>query len=321
MSRGIGESKRLALLLVSSILRLFVFRTWNSLKRTLFIPLSPFPPFRLSPTLPLTLSLILVLAACDNSFEPINEDPTDFFALFGYLDTNADTQFVRVSPLRETLEPSAEVGSARAMTTLLGTGEEVAWQDSLVRLDDGQMGLLFYAQLPVEPGETYRLEIHGADGEVTRAVTQIPPRIGIDPGPVVLNVSERLIQRVTLLDQDREPHRLNVRYRVSASADTVTVSLPLFSIDGTARGIVVTVPLENNRVDVLRRLGVPLEDSTVVLHELGLEIEQLSDEWQTPEAPVNIENGFGFFGAVAHFVETWTLEAAEVLALGYQPPE
>ena len=252
-----------------------------------------------------------------------NEDPTHFFALFGYLDTNADTQFVRVSPLRETLEPSPEGRPARAMTTLLGTGAEVAWQDSLVRLDNGQMGLLFYAQLPIEPGDTYRLEIHGADGEVTRAVTQIPPRVRLDPGPVVLNFSERLIQRVTLLDQQREPRSLNVRYRVSASgaADTVTVSLPLFVIDGASRGLEVTVPLESNRVDVLRRLGVPPEDSTVVLHELGLEIEQLSDEWQIPQVPVNIENGFGFFGAVAHYVETWTLEAPEVLALGYQPPE
>ena len=53
----------------------------------------------------------------------------------------------------------------------------------------------------------------------------------------------------------------------------------------------------------------------------SLEIEQLSDEWETPEAPVNIENGFGFFGSVARNVETWTLEAADIRQLGYKPPE
>jgi len=47
---------------------------------------------------------------------------------------------------------------------------------------------------------------------------------------------------------------------------------------------------------------------------LGLEIEQLSNEWQIPQVPVNIENRFGFFGAVAHGVETWTLETPDILA-------
>ena len=69
------------------------------------------PRSSISIFLPLTLSLILVLAACDNSFEPINEEPTDFFAIFGFLDTAADTQFVRVSPLRETLEPSGDLAA------------------------------------------------------------------------------------------------------------------------------------------------------------------------------------------------------------------
>ncbi len=280
------------------------------------------PRSSISIFLPLTLSLILVLAACDNSFEPINEEPTDFFAIFGFLDTAADTQFVRVSPLRETLEPSGDL-AARVSTLSLGTGEEVAWQDSLILLDDGEAGLLFYAQLPVEPGDSYRLEVRGDDGEVTRALTQVPLRVRLDPGPVTMDFNDRLAQRVTLLDLRRLPRSMHVLYRVTppGAIDTVTVRLPLFVFSGTSGGIVVRVPLETDREEVLRRLQVARRDSTVVLHSLGLEIEQLSDEWETPEAPVNIENGFGFFGSVARYVETWTLEAADIRQLGYKPPE
>lgn len=270
----------------------------------------------------LLLLLAFALAACDNSFEPINADPTDFFAVFGYLDTAADTQFVRVSPLREALEPSGE-RPVRVSTLRLGTGAEVAWRDSLVRLDDGQTGLLFYAQLPVGPGDSYQLDVEGAEGEVTRAVTQVPLRVRLDTGPVMTDFNDRLAQRVTLLGQQRVPRRLNIRYRVTppGATDTVTVTLPLFVFSGSASGIEVRVPLETDRAEVLRRLHLLPLDSTVVLHSLGLEIEQLSDEWETPEAAVNIENGFGFFGSVAHYVLTWTLEAADVRALGYRPPE
>ncbi len=73
-----------------------------------------FLPFPLPPFLPLTLFLILALTACDSSFEPITQEPTHFFAVFGFLDTAADTQFVRVSPVRETLEPSSESMTALA---------------------------------------------------------------------------------------------------------------------------------------------------------------------------------------------------------------
>ena len=78
-------------------------------------------PFSLSPFLLLTLSLFL-FAACDNSFEPINQEPTEFFGVFGFLDTAADTQFVRVSPVRETLELFPETLTASALTTIVGLG-------------------------------------------------------------------------------------------------------------------------------------------------------------------------------------------------------
>ena len=116
---------------------------------------------------------------------------------------------------------------------------------------------------------------------------------------------------------------MHILYRVTppGGVDTVTVRLPLFVFGGSQDGLVVRVPLETDREEILTRFQLLGRDTTVVLHSLGLEVEQLSDEWQTPNASVNIENGFGFFGAVARYVESWTLEPEDIRALGYTPPE
>jgi len=270
-----------------------------------------------------TLALVLFLGACDNTFEPISSNKHDFFAVYGYLDTAADTQFIRVSPLRDTLEPVPGAYSALASTTQLATGDQVAWQDSNIVLDDGQPGLLFFATLAVTPGTPYRLEVRDAEGAVTRAVTQVPPRASVDPTPVSMDFGQRFVQRVTLRDQTVEPYRLRVRYEVTppGADEPVTISMPFFHAGlATPNGLQYVLSLELDREEVLRRLGVPSTDSTVVLHRVGLEIEQLSEEWRTPDLPVNIANGFGFFGSIARYAETWTLEEAEVVRLGYKPP-
>lgn len=275
-------------------------------------------------TLCFLLVLALLPAACDNSFDPVSEDQTDFFGVFGYLDTAADTQFVRVSPLRATLAVPVESLHARVTTVQAATGATMAWQDSLVQLDDGSPGLLFFTQIPVMPGETYQLSIEGEDDEVTRAVTQIPEPIRLAPEPVEPDFTRALIQRLALVDQSALPEAFRVRYEVMPpeATEPIPFVFPVFSSGtATAEGVEVIVHLEADRAEILHRLQRAPDDSTVVLYRLGMEFEQLSPEWQSPETPVNIENGFGFFGAIAHTFVTWQLDPADVARLGYQSPE
>lgn len=281
----------------------------------------------ISPCFPtwIMLSLLLTfgLGACDNTVEPIVENETDFFAVYGFLDTDADTQFVRVSAVRPTLEPGPGSVQAIVESFVLSTGNRVRWQDSLVRLDDGQPGVLFYAPMQVHPGEIHRMEIRRTDNATTRAVASVPSRILLDVAPMQEDFNQRFVQRVTLLDQRRLPHSLHIRYRVSLpnAAEPETIVLPFFtSFNATSRGIELIVHLENDREEVLRRLDLPPFDSTLVLHSVGLEIEQLSEEWDTPETALNIEHGFGFFGARARSIERWTLPDTTLLRLGYTPP-
>ena len=266
--------------------------------------------------------LLFLFAACDNSFEPISETGTDAFAVYGVLDTEADTQFVRVSPLRNRLALDAAAAQPTVTSTELATGRQVVWQDSLVQLDDGTTGLLFYMTRPVAPGEAYRLDVQGSGPEVTSAFTQVPPSTGIVLGSVRRDFNRNFIQKVTLPGLRRSPST-TVLYRVRppGASEPVLLHLPLFSAaEPVPDGLELTVQLELDRETILQRLGLPRTDSSVVLLDVGLEVERLSEEWATPEMPRNIENGFGFFGAIARYVETWTLDAATLEEIGFRPP-
>lgn len=267
--------------------------------------------------------LLLLPVACDNSFNPIAEEKTDFFGLFGYLNTMVDTQFVRVSPLREMLASSIDGRTIQASLRCVETGGVVAWQDSLVQLDDGTTGLLFYTSFPVEPGVLYQLEVQEDEEEVTRAVTQIPPRIRLEAEPVAPDGADRLIQRITLLDQAQLPHALRRRYEVLLPENKVLRTFVFSYLSpGQTRpqGLEIVLPLEADREEILRRLEMP-NTTALVLQSVGIEVEQLSTEWEHPDTPVNIENGFGFFGSIAHYVIPWPLDEADIVRLGYQAPE
>ena len=289
------------------------------------LPLSPSHPPTLSPFLPLTLSLLLVLAACDDSFNPVSESKTDFFAVSGFLDTAADTHFVRVNPVRETLTGPQEPRAIAVTTTHLTTGTQTAWQDSLVLLDNGRPGHLFFAQIPVEPGEAYRLEVRGAGGEMTQAVTRVPPRIRLAPGPLVPGFNQRLTQRVTLIDQMQVPSQANLIYEITppGAGEPITMTSFFIGAGPGPDGVQFVINLEFHREEILTRLGLPRIDSTVVLNSIGLEIEHLSAEWgieDSPTIPGPIENGFGFFGSVARYTTRWTLDPAGLQRLGFRPP-
>lgn len=51
---------------------------------------------------------IILLAGCDQTFEPIQENNQYYFSLYGYLDAAADTQWVRVGPARQDINETPD---------------------------------------------------------------------------------------------------------------------------------------------------------------------------------------------------------------------
>lgn len=279
----------------------------------------PVPAFGLV----LGIALVLCSSACDNTVRPFVEGSDRHFALFGLLTTTADTQFVRVQRIRRTGEDPPEATLDAVVTsTHLETGHTVAWRDSLVRTEDGSAEHLFYAPFTPAPGGTYRVDVEGRDGRTTSARTRIP-----EAPPFTVSAPSQAdfgewVQYVLLEDVDVQP-RMTMRYEVARadSSGTRVVVIP-YDLPGEPRsdGWLLAVQLERDYRMVRTRLNVPFGDTAVVFLGLGMEIERFSPEWTEPEAELNITNGHGFFGAVAHFARSWALDTAVVRDIGYLLP-
>jgi len=265
------------------------------------------------------LLLVLWLGGCDNTITPLADEADAFFAVHGFLDAGADTQFVRVEALRPFIMSTADTLDAAVKTTHLETGTEVTWRDSLVTLDDGAQGHLFFAVFAVEAPGTYRLDVMRRDGRGTRAVTRLP-----DPPHLSVAAPQgdtlQLSQAVTISGLPDPPLNFAMLYRVlspaSTEVDTFSIRYGNNSQPGP-QGWQLDIFLKRDQRTILQFLKRPLSDTSVSLRGLGLEVQAPSVEWRDPTGAVNIEQGIGFFGAIGRYVLPWTLPPETVSTMGF----
>lgn len=132
-------------------------------------------------THPMTFKIIITLlfwffiTACEQPFEPVQENERHFFSINGYLDASADTQWVRVMPVRETLlqEPDLPV----PLVTLydLENDTNVVMRDSLFTFSGGRYAYNFWTTMDLQPEQKYRLVVEGQDGRFSQAEVTLPP--------------------------------------------------------------------------------------------------------------------------------------------------
>ncbi len=264
--------------------------------------------------------LLLVLAGCDNEITPLLVEPTAFFAVHGFLDSAADTQFVRVEALRGTVFTAGAPLDATVTSTHAQSGTTVTWRDSLVTLDDGGTGHLFYALFHPEAGGRYHLDVRRADGRGTRATTELPPvptlRIDAPQGD-----STSLSQQITLEGLFEPFNDLRLRYRVSPTGNQAARTLSIRYGQTGRRGPLgwdVQVFLTRDLQLVRRLIDSEFSDTTAGFFGVGVEVELPSKEWKMPDASPNIEQGQGFFGAIGRYVVEWHLDQNAVHTMGFQ---
>lgn len=282
----------------------------------------------------LLLGLAFVLwSGCDAAVDPFLESDRQY-TLFGTLDMQQDTQYVRVVPIREALAPEPD-GSLQATFTSedLVTGRVVTWRDSLVTFGDGSQGHVFYAPLRLQTGHTYRIEVRAPDSDVvTWAETTVPanatPRVL--PAETQRTAGGGLVsgsQTVVWEGLRREPFRVDLWYRFLPADRTPfrDVLLPYEPQHEAAGGDEWDVRLDLRRDRMT--LDSLLEVDETPLIGLGLQVTVLDGEFVPPGGVFdrevqaqpgtlsNVENGFGFVGSVARFSVEWVLsrEAAEQL--------
>ena len=135
----------------------------------------------------LALAAVALLAGCEVAFDPI-EASTRYYSLSGYLDTEADTQWVRVEPLDATVEPSSD--PIDAVVTLVGPGGSARMAQRVVR-PGPRVSHLFWTTADVAPGAVYTVVARRPDGAETRATVRTPAP---DPPPTLSDGYDQLFQ-------------------------------------------------------------------------------------------------------------------------------
>lgn len=132
---------------------------------------------------------IIALGAlsCDDTFSPI--EPSQLaFSIFGHLDAAADTQWIRVMPLRPVLVTTPEPLGFRVTLEQMATGQTVVLRDSAFRFtghnqDVGSEGVFlhnFWTTQTIEPGATYHFSVEGDGGARAEATIKVSPEYGVE---------------------------------------------------------------------------------------------------------------------------------------------
>lgn len=115
-----------------------------------------------------------LLAGCENSFEPIKDNNLYNYSMYGILDLTADTHWVRVMPLRNTIFRDSMGNDATVRLIRESTGQTEQLEDTLLRLAQNTYVWNFWTTTQLQPSEDYTVTAESPEGEITFATASIP---------------------------------------------------------------------------------------------------------------------------------------------------
>ncbi len=121
----------------------------------------------------LLLLSYLFIMGCDDTFEPLQENDQYHFSIYGYLDVSADTQWVRVMPVREDIYIEPKPIDAVVTLEHMESGESVVMNDSLFSFPQGY-AWNFWTTTALKSSQTYRLTAVSSSGSTSYAMISLP---------------------------------------------------------------------------------------------------------------------------------------------------
>lgn len=289
--------------------------------------------------------LMVGLVGCETSVDPV-VGTDKAFSLFGVLQPRSDTQWVRVYPIEDRLEPASPDSLAATFTSTELDGERakrVTWRDSLIQEEDGRYAHVFWAPFRVSYDRTYRLEVTGDDGgaqvevSVPRKASLALQEAQAETPPVV----------VPVLVNDDVPRLINleVEYyfqyelRENVGPNVKITGRVVLPYDDAQRrveeGWIVPINLSED-YKTLREQLVNLElwnpEVGIIMRNLTLRLDVVNEEWNPPGGELdpevlvepgvmsNVEGGFGFVGAGYRLTKQWTPSIEVLTRAGWTDP-
>ena len=264
------------------------------------------------PGLSALLIAALLLGGCDTEFDPF-QDSDYHFSVFGFLDAAADSQFIRITPVRDSIALTPGV-PLDAVVTLenLASGRTTIFRDSLFVFQENlaeRIAYNFWSPEPIEHDAAYRLTVARSDGATSTATVMLPPAFP-DPElllprqmgspPILFTAAIRVKGVERLADL-----RLIVTFRFpgESAENAQTITLPFLDRVATL-GENLGVQFRPYNEFFGRAPGCPLVDDVQVLIAaagpnwpdfLSIDDETLA----LTDVVTNVDNSIGFLGGVS----------------------
>jgi len=283
------------------------------------------------------LILLLVFVSCEEDFEPLL--PTDVaFSVYGYLDSDATNQVLRVVPLRNRLQRDYTEADLSFSTTSDGPEGIVSLENRLFLTSDDEYALGSVADFKPIGGATYSLQVFDpVTGRSAEAETRLPEPI--QPEQLLFDtIYERnllWVQNIFLdgvVDQHFMEAIYTVRNRTTDKVDSVSIAYNGARAGNRVedRGTAYVLLLEQDADSVYKFLGLASGNRQLDLVRIQMRMSSLSEEWDTPDgirdpavlsAPgvwSNVSFGMGFFGSITRSRRTVpTLPVEVVQGMGF----
>ena len=272
---------------------------------------------------PIACALLVLLLAGSSCQEEVSTAPgTDIpFSLYGVLNPEADTQWIRVYEVNNERLTPAHPAPLRAdfTSTLLETSVTRTWQDSVMQLDNGTFGHFFWAAFRPDYNKTYRLVLRGSDERTSQVRLHVPVRVATAlRAPYVVDAGENagVILPLSIDGAAARLYRPEATYLVRYGTfpeDVARLSLPYPDRpEQTNNGWLFEVNVSEDYHTILRDLmSRQLYHSAcgIKLLRVTLTVRIVNEGWMLPDFVTNVnqvaqpgvfsnvENGFGFVGS------------------------
>jgi hypothetical protein len=245
------------------------------------------------------------------------------YSMYGVLTPQLDTQWVRVFPVEDLLEPAAPEPLDAVFTSVdLTSGAEHVWRDSIVLGADGQYGHVFWAPFTADYEHRYQLRVASSAGEESRVEVTMPSFAELEVQEPL--TSGGVFQPILLKGDVPNLLRLEVVYQIKFGFGPGTEIDAALPYDGRQQrvpeGWVITVALTEDYATIRQALQAALlwdPSFQVVLLGLTFRLIVGNEAWDPPGGVFdpnvlvepgtmnNVENGFGFVGAGYRLEVLW----------------